>query len=93
VVRGQRIPADGKVAFGSSSVDESMITGESMPVNKKVGDPVVGGTVNQEGTLIVEITKVGDETVLRNIIKLMEDAASSKAPIQEVADKVRQMHS
>ncbi len=85
---GERIPLDGVVAEGVSSVDESMVTGESMPVGKKVNDHVIGATVNQHGLLRVRVAKVGKDTLLAQIIKLVEDAQVSKAPIQRLADVV-----
>jgi Cu+-exporting ATPase len=89
VVRpGERIPADGLVEEGRSSVDESMLTGESMPVSKAVGASVIGGTVNKQGRLVIEATRVGSETALAQIIRLVEQAQGSKAPIQRIADQV-----
>jgi Cu+-exporting ATPase len=85
---GQRIPVDGIVADGLSSVDESMITGESIPVEKKKGDNVMGGTINKHGSFRFKATKIGKDTVLSQIIKLVQDAQGSKAPIQRLADKV-----
>jgi len=85
---GQSIPVDGTVQSGESSVDESMLTGESVPVDKVPGDPVVGGTVNSHGMLTMEARKVGRETALAQIIKLVQEAQGSKAPIQALADKV-----
>jgi len=85
---GEKIPVDGVVIEGRSSVDESMLTGESLPVEKKPGDPVIGATLNKVGMLKFEATKVGRETALAQIIKLVEDAQGSKAPIQKLADQV-----
>ncbi|MBI3027355.1 heavy metal translocating P-type ATPase [Candidatus Woesearchaeota archaeon] len=85
---GQKIATDGIVASGYSHVDESMITGESMPVSKKEKDKVIGATINKSGMLKVKATKVGSDTMLAQIIKLVEDAQGSKAPIQRLADKV-----
>ena len=84
---GEAIPADGIVVDGYSTVDESMITGESMPVDKKNGDEVIGGTINKTGAFKFKATKVGSETMLAQIIKIVESAISSKAPIQLLADK------
>jgi Cu+-exporting ATPase len=89
VVRpGERIPVDGIVVEGRSSVDESMLTGESLPVNKSVGGEVIGATVNKQGRLLVEAARVGAETALAQIIRLVEQAQGSKAPIQRIADRV-----
>jgi len=85
---GERIPADGQVIEGYSSVDESMLTGESLPVDKKNGDMIIGATVNKNGLLKVKALKVGANTALSQIIKTVEDAQTSKAPIQRVADTV-----
>jgi Cu+-exporting ATPase len=85
---GQRIPVDGVVVEGLSYVDESMVTGESMPTRKAEGSAVIGGTVNGTGYLEFKATKVGKDTVLSHIIRLVEDAQTSKAPIQRLADKV-----
>lgn len=89
VVRpGEKIPVDGTVKSGSSSVDESMLTGESLPVNKSKGDSVYSGTVNQQGMLHVTITKLGSQTALAQIVAQVEKAQATKAPIQQLADKV-----
>lgn len=85
---GERIPVDGIVVEGRSSVDESMLTGESLPVGKSVGSEVIGATVNKQGRLVIEATKVGAETALAQIIRLVEQAQGSKAPIQRIADQV-----
>ncbi len=88
VVRpGEKIPADGVVTEGSSAVDEKMITGESMPVEKKAGDGVTGATINKYGMLKFRATRVGAETTLSQIIKMVEEAQASTAPIQRIADK------
>ena len=89
VVRpGEKIPVDGVVREGQSAVDESMITGESLPVDKSAGDPVIGATLNKQGLLTFEATKVGREKALAQIIRLVEQAQGSKAPIQRLADRV-----
>ena len=85
---GAAIPLDGIIVKGESSCDESMLTGESLPVQKNIGDKVIGGSVNIDGLLIVEVTHIGQDTVLSKIIKFVEDAQSKKAPISKVADKV-----
>jgi len=85
---GEKIPVDGIIVEGSSTVDESMLTGESIPVEKKIGDKVFGGTVNKEGVFKFRAEKIGKETVLAQIIKLVEEAQTQKAPIQRVADRV-----
>jgi Cu+-exporting ATPase len=85
---GEKIPVDGVVVGGHSAVDESMITGESLPVEKGLGDEVIGATINRQGLLKFEATKVGRETALAQIIKLVEQAQGSKAPIQRVVDQV-----
>jgi Cu+-exporting ATPase len=85
---GEKIPVDGVVVGGQSAVDESMLTGESLPVDKNAGDEVMGATLNKQGLLKIEATKVGQETALAQIVRLVEQAQGSKAPIQALADKV-----
>ena len=85
---GEKIPVDGVIVDGESSIDESMVTGESIPVDKTKGDTVIGSTFNKSGTFTYKATKVGNETMLAQIIKLVEEAQGSKAPIQRIADLV-----
>lgn len=85
---GEKIPVDGIVIEGNSIVDESMVSGESMPVEKKPGDKVIGGTVNKTGSFKFKATAVGSDTLLSQIIKLVEEAQGSKAPVQRLADKI-----
>lgn len=85
---GSKVPMDGTVTSGNSSVDESMLTGESIPIEKQVSDEVIGGSINYNGVLYVEITRTGEDTTLSKIIKLIEDAQGKKAPIAKIADKV-----
>jgi Cu+-exporting ATPase len=85
---GEKIPVDGVVIKGSSSVDESMITGESIPVEKHENDEVIGATLNKTGSFTIRVTKIGKDSVLSNIIRMVQDAQGSKAPIQRVVDQV-----
>ncbi|HEV2851641.1 MAG TPA: heavy metal translocating P-type ATPase [Thermoanaerobaculia bacterium] len=85
---GERIPVDGEVVSGASAVDESMLTGESMPVEKKAGDRVIGGTINRTGAFRFRATTLGSDSVLARIVQLMRDAQGSRAPIQKLADQV-----
>lgn len=89
VVRpGEKIPTDGIIVQGESAIDESMATGESLPVSKKPGDEVIGATVNQQGLLKIQATKIGKDTFLSQVVKLVEEAQGTKVPIQEFADRV-----
>ncbi len=89
VVRpGEKIPVDGEIIEGSSAVDESMVTGESLPVEKKVGDEVIGATINKTGAFKFRATKVGKDTALANIIRMVQDAQGSKVPVQRIVDVV-----
>lgn len=85
---GEKIPVDGEVADGRSAVDESMVTGESMPVTKDKGDRVIGGTLNRSGALVITAQKIGRDTMLAQIVQLVADAQRSRAPIQRLADQV-----
>lgn len=85
---GEKIPVDGEIIEGKSTVDESMLTGESIPVEKVIGEEVIGSTINKHGTFKFKATKVGKDTALSQIIKLVEEAQGSKAPVQRLADKV-----
>ncbi|MDP4181430.1 MAG: heavy metal translocating P-type ATPase [Bacillota bacterium] len=85
---GEKIPVDGRIIEGSSAVDEAMLTGESLPVEKKPGDEVIGATINKFGNFSFEATKVGKDTALAQIVKMVEEAQGSKAPIQKIADRV-----
>lgn len=89
VVRpGEKVPTDGTIVEGRSSLDESILTGESLPIDEGPADEVFGATVNQQGRLLVRATRVGSETALAHIVRLMEDAQASKAPVQRLADRV-----
>lgn len=85
---GKSVPVDGVIIFGNSSLDESMLTGESIPVEKKIGDKVIGASINKSGFFKFEAQNVGDDTTLSQIIRLVEEASSSKAPISKLADKI-----
>lgn len=85
---GESIPLDGRVSKGNSSIDESMVTGESIPVEKLPGDTVIGATINQAGSIEIEVTRVGKDTLLAQIIALIDEAQASKAPIQSLADRI-----
>lgn len=85
---GEKIPTDGVIKEGSTSVDESALTGESLPIEKKVGDKVIGATINKQGRIVFEAKKVGNDTTFAQIIQLVEEASSSKAPISKLADKI-----
>ncbi|BAQ09575.1 copper-translocating p-type ATPase [Bacillus sp. OxB-1] len=85
---GEKIPVDGEIINGQSAIDESMVTGESIPVDKAVGDPVIGATINKNGSLQIKATKVGKDSALSQIVKVVEEAQGSKAEIQRLADKI-----
>ncbi len=85
---GEKIPADGKVISGEGAVDESMVTGESMPVAKETGDEVIGGTINLEGAVRVQATRVGEDSFLNRVVQMVEEAQTTRVPIQEYADRV-----
>ncbi|MDO8341463.1 MAG: heavy metal translocating P-type ATPase [Candidatus Woesebacteria bacterium] len=85
---GEKIPLDGQILTGESSIDESMITGESIPIDKKIGDMVIGATLNISGSITFKVLKIGNQTILSQIIKMVEEAQQTQAPIQKLADKV-----
>lgn len=85
---GEKIPVDGIILKGTTSIDESMLTGESIPVDKQINDKVIGATINQNGAIVIQATQVGNDTALANIIKVVEQAQGSKAPIQRLADQI-----
>src|SRR3546814_9136549 len=85
---GEKVPVDGVVEEGRSALDESMVTGESMPVTKTVSDAVIGGTMNQSGALVIRADKVGRDTMLSRIVQMVAEAQRSRAPIQRMADQV-----
>ncbi len=85
---GEKIPVDGVILKGTTSIDESMLTGESIPVDKQINDKVIGATINQNGVIVIQATQVGNDTALANIIKVVEQAQGSKAPIQRLADQI-----
>ena len=88
VVRpGEKVPTDGEIVEGNSHLDESIATGESVPVEKQPGDAVIGATINKEGLLKVKATRIGADTFLSQVIRLVEEAQGSKVPIQEFADR------
>ena len=88
VMPGQKVPVDGKIVSGNSNIDESMVTGESLPVKKAQGDQVIGATINQNGSFVMEAQKVGNDTMLAQIIDIVKKAQNSHAPIQKLTDKV-----
>ncbi len=88
VLPGEKIPVDGEIRFGTTTVDESMLTGESMPILKQIGDDISAGTMNQTGVILIEATRTGSDTILAQIVQLVETAQTRKAPIQKLADIV-----
>ncbi|HEY9862857.1 MAG TPA: heavy metal translocating P-type ATPase [Candidatus Obscuribacterales bacterium] len=88
VLPGEKIPVDGEIRFGTTTVDESMLTGESMPILKQIGDDISAGTINQTGVILIEATRTGSDTILAQIVQLVETAQTRKAPIQKLADIV-----
>ena len=90
IIPSRKFPTDGVVVWGQSHVNESMITGEAIPVSKKIGDSIIGGTLNESGVLHVESTHVGQETTLAQIVRLVKTAQMAKAPVQKYADQISQ---
>lgn len=88
VVPGQKMPVDGKIIKGITTVDESLLTGESLPIDKKLNDSVIAGSINQNGAILVEVTRIGQDTTLSQIINIIENAQGDKVPIQRLADKI-----
>jgi cation-transporting ATPase V/Cu+-exporting ATPase len=88
VLPGEKIPIDGVITAGASSIDESMLTGESVAVDRSIGDQVFGATINQQGRLVIEVTDVGPNTALSQIVRLVQEAQASKAPVQKLADRI-----
>src|SRR5699024_10215290 len=89
---GEKIPVDGNIVEGHSGVDESLVTGESMPADKRAGDEVVGGSINQTGTLLIEVTKVGEESFLQQVARHVEDARALKPGLLHLVDKVLRIY-
>ena len=85
---GEKVPVDGEVLEGNTSIDESMITGEPVPVEKRIGSWVTGGTINSTGTVLIEVKRVGQETLLASIVQMVSEAQRSRAPIQRIVDVV-----
>jgi Cu+-exporting ATPase len=88
ILPGAKVASDGLIIWGASHVNESMITGEAIPVKKGVGDPVIGGTLNENGVLHIKATRVGSDSALSHIVRLIESAQLAKAPVQKFADTI-----